>query len=113
MNDKVMSTLGLAKKAGKVMSGTNLVSTFIRSDNKPSLVVLANDASDNTKKLIQSASKHHKVLCRAINYSMDQLSDAIGASYYISCIAILDKGFADLIVSRLDESETEETLQGV
>ena len=95
------------------MSGTNLVSTFIRSDNKPLLVVLAEDASDNTKKLIQSASKHHNVSCRLIRYSMDQLSGAIGASNYISCIAVFDKGFADLIVSRLNESENEETLQGV
>ena len=113
MNDKVMSTIGLAKKAGKVMSGTNLVSTFIRSDNKPCLVVLAKDASENTKKLIQSASRHHKVDCRLTHNSMDQFSDAIGASNYISCIAVFDKGFADLIVSRLNESENEETIQGV
>ncbi len=113
MNDKVLSSLGLAKKAGKIMSGTNLVSTFIRSDNKPSLVVLANDASDNTKKLLESASRHHKVACITTSYTMDQFSDAIGASYYISCIAVFDKGFADMIMKNLRESDTNLSLQEV
>lgn len=113
MNDKVLSTLGLAKKAGKVMSGTNLVSTFIRSDNKPKLVVLAKDASENTKKLLQAASRRNKVLCITTNYSMDEFSDAIGASYYISCIAVFDKGFADSIVTKIEAMEQQETLQGV
>ncbi len=106
MNDKVLSTLGLAKKAGKIMSGTNLVSTFIRSDNKPYLVLVADDASRNTKKMILAASKHHRVDCLEVQYNMDQFSHAIGASYYISCIAVFDQGFADLIVSRLKATES-------
>ena len=95
------------------MSGTNLVSTFIRGDNKPALVILAKDASENTKKLSQAAGRHHKVRICTTDFSMDQLSDAIGASYYISCIAVLDKGFAELIDSKLDEREKKEQLQGV
>ena len=105
MIDKVLSTLGLARKAGKLSSGTNLVSTFIRGSKKPFLVLLAQDASNNTKKLITSASRHHKVVCLSTTYTMDQFSDAIGASNYISCIAILDRGFADLITTRLNESD--------
>ncbi len=113
MIDKVLSALGLAKKAGKIMSGTNLVSTFIRSDNKPALVLLAVDASKNTKKLIESASRHHKVVCISTSYTMDQFSCAIGASYYISCIAVLDRGFADMIVTKLHESDNHLSLQEV
>lgn len=113
MNDKVLSALGLAKKAGKIISGTNLVSTFIRSDKKPALVLFATDASNNTKKLITSASRHHKVVCIPTNYTMDQFSCAIGAASYISCIAVLDRGFADMILSRLDESDNHLSLQEV
>ena len=104
MIDKVLSTLGLAKKAGKISSGTNLVSAFIRGDKKPILVLLANDASNNTKKLITSASRHHKVVCISTAYTMEQFSDAIGASNYISCIAVFDRGFSDLILNKLNES---------
>lgn len=105
----------MATKAGKITSGTNLVSTFIRSDKKPALVLLACDASDNTKKLIESASRHNKVACRLVHYTMDEISDAIGASYYIACVAILDKGFAESINQKLDEKQQQEELtsQGV
>ena len=113
MNDKVLSSLGLAKKAGKIMSGTNLVSTFIRGDNKPSLVLIATDASNNTKKLIESASRHHKVDCIQTTYTMDQFSDAIGASFYISCIAVFDRGFHNMIIKHLNESGTNLSLQEV
>jgi len=113
MNDRVLSSLGLAKKAGKLTVGTNLVSTFIRNDSGPSLVILACDASDNTKKLIESAARHHKVLCVRTSYTMDTLSDAIGASYYISCIAVLDKGFGDMILKHLKESDKILSLQEV
>ena len=85
MIDKVLSTLGLAKKAGKISSGTNLVSTFIRGDKKPALVLLAQDASNNTKKLITSASRHHKVVCISTTYSME-------------------RGFAELVTNKLNES---------
>ena len=105
MIDKVLSTLGLAKKAGKISSGTNLVSTFIRSEKKPVLVLLAQDASKNTKKLITSASLHHNVDLVSTAYTMDQFSDAIGASNYISCIAVFDRDFANLIKSKLVESD--------
>ena len=113
MIDKVLSTLGLAKKAGKLSSGTNLVSTFIRSDKKPILVLLAIDASNNTKKLITSASRHHKVVCISTKYSMEQFSDAIGASNYISCVAVFDRGFAELITNRLNESDMHLSMQEV
>ena len=113
MNDKVLSSLGLAKKAGKLTVGTNLVSTFIRNGSNPSLVILACDASANTKKLIESASRHHKVHCVCTAYTKDQLSDAIGASYYISCIAVLDKGFGEMITKHLSESDSHLSLQEV
>lgn len=113
MNDKILSTLGLAKKAGMISSGTNFVSTFIRSDKKPSLVLLAEEASDNTKKLIEGSCRHHKVPCRLVSYSMDELSHAIGASYYISCVAIFDRGFASTIEEKLDEKQENLASQGV
>ena len=113
MNDKVLSALGLAKKAGKLTVGTNLVSTFIRNDSAPSLVILACDASNNTKKLIESASRHHKVRCVRSAYTMDELSTAIGASYYISCIAVLDRGFGEMIYNHLKESDNHLSLQEV
>lgn len=113
MNDKVLSMLGMAKKAGKTISGTSLVSTFVRSENKPSLVLMACDASDNTQKLLDSACRHHKVVYYKTDYSMDEISNAIGASYYIACVAIMDRGFAEGISQRLAETTKRLTYQEV
>ncbi len=103
--------LGLAKKAGKIISGTSLVSTFVRSENKPALVVVAGDASQNTQKMLDAACRHHKVTYRLTELTMDEISNAIGASYYIACVAVLDQGFAEEILKRL--AETDRTSQGV
>lgn len=48
MNNE-LSLLGLAMRAGKVLSGDELVLKAIRSQ-EATLVVLAGDASDNTQK---------------------------------------------------------------
>ncbi len=113
MNDKVLSMLGIAKKAGKIMSGTNLLTTFIRSDNKPQLVLLANNASDNTKKLLNSTSMRNQVHCIEVDYSMETLSHAIGASYGVACVAVFDKGFANSIINKLEEKNAENASQEV
>ena len=113
MNDRLLSALGLAKKAGKLVVGANLVSTLVRSDKKPCLVLLALDASPNTKKVIESACRHHGVPCRTVPYSMDALSHAIGASYYISCVAVSDAGFARMISERMNGEEKKIVSQGV
>ena len=49
-NDSILRMIGLARRAGKIAFGANLVVSAIRSLRKPSLVLMASDASDNTKK---------------------------------------------------------------
>ena len=51
MNDKIFGFLGLAMRAGKLDTGEQRVRDRIRSENA-CLVILAEDASDNTKKKI-------------------------------------------------------------
>ena len=48
-NDKVLSYLGLATKAGKIQSGEFSTEKSVKC-GKAALVIVAEDASDNTKK---------------------------------------------------------------
>jgi len=50
MEDKILNFLGLAARAGKVVSGEFSVEKLIKA-NKAKLVLVALDASDPTKKL--------------------------------------------------------------
>ena len=52
-NSKVLSMLGLAAKAGKVASGEFSTEKEVKSGNA-CLVIVAEDASDNTKKLFRN-----------------------------------------------------------
>ena len=51
MNNKFLGMLGLAKRAGKVQTGEDICSKAVKS-GVSKLIIVACDASDNTKKSI-------------------------------------------------------------
>lgn len=62
-NSKVLSMLGLAAKAGKVASGEFSTEKEVKSGNA-CLVIVAEDASDNTKKCSETCVSIMKCLWR-------------------------------------------------
>jgi ribosomal protein L7Ae-like RNA K-turn-binding protein len=97
-NDKVLSLIGLATKAGKVASGEFSTEKAVRSHNA-FLVIVGTNASDNTKKKFQDMCTYHEV---PIHYysCKEELGAAMGKEIRAS-IAILDEGFAKAIIKRL------------
>ena len=76
--DKILNNVGLCKRAGGLISGSELVIEGIRA-NKVVYVFLANDASNNTKKKILDKAKYYNVLV-CDTYSSYELSQAIGVT---------------------------------
>ena len=74
--DKIYSLLGLATRAGKIVSGDDSTLLELKRGNVK-LVIVAQDSSDNTKKLFKDKSSY-----RNINYvyfsNKLQLGYAIG-----------------------------------
>ncbi len=99
-NQKTLSMLGLMIKAGKLISGEELVINNVRA-NKVELVLLATDASDNTKKKVNDKCKTYntKVLCL---FTSDEMSNAIGKDNR-KVLGVLDKGFAKGFLSKLEK----------
>ena len=93
-NSKVLSMLGLAAKAGKVASGEFSTEKEVKSGNA-CLVIVAEDASDNTKKLFRNMCKYYEVPME-ICATKEELGKAYRAS-----ICILDEGFAKSIVKKI------------
>ncbi|GBG97553.1 YlxQ-related RNA-binding protein [Lactococcus termiticola] len=81
---------GLARRAGKITSGEDLVTKSIQNGSAK-LVFLANDASSNLTKKIKDKSSYYHVALTEI-FSEHELSAAIGQNRKV--IAILDAGFA-------------------
>lgn len=88
---------GLAAKAGKVASGEFSVEKAVKS-NKAYLVLVADDASDNTKKMFTNMCTFYKV--PILFYAdKEKLGRAIGKEMRASAV-VLDKGFADSIIEK-------------
>ncbi len=101
MNDRILSTLSIARKAGKVSSGESAVLSDIRSFNS-FLVLIAGDASEGTKKKFYDKSSFYEVPCYTYS-TKDELAHAIGKEER-SVISVQDGGFAEKIIERLEEA---------
>ena len=96
---KVLGTLGLAMKAGNVVSGEFMTEKAIR-DGKAKLVMVAADASANTKKKFSDSCHFYHV--PYVEFSdKDTLGNAIGKAFRAS-LAVTDKGFAASVGKNLE-----------
>lgn len=90
--------LGLAAKAGKVVSGEFSVEKAVKS-NKAYLVIVAEDASDNTKKMFTNMCTFYEVPIYFYG-NKETLGNAIGKETRAS-VGLLDTGFSDAIVKKI------------
>lgn len=97
---RVMSLLGLATRARKVVSGDDTTLQDLKK-GKVDLVIVATDASDNTKKLFRDKSSFRNI--KMVEYgTKEEIGNAIGKSFR-AVIGIEDKGFAKKILELLEE----------
>ena len=97
---KILSLIGLATKAGKIASGEFQTENAVK-DKTAYLVLVAEDASENTKKLFRDKCSFYQIPVY-IAGTKEALGAAIGKEYRAS-VAVLDAGFATAIQKKLDE----------
>ena len=98
MNDRLLSFLGLCKRAGYLISGADTVVRTMK-EGKALLVLTADDFSDNSRKNVEKAAGEYGVTLRDLNRSKDELSFALGKHCGVVCVT--DKGFADKILTMI------------
>ncbi len=96
---KVYSYLGLAMRAGKLSDGEFSVTQAIK-EFKACLVIVAEDASDNTKKKLKDACVYRNIPI-VEKFDRESISHAIGKENRVA-VAINDAGFANAILSCVD-----------
>ncbi|MFC4712442.1 YlxQ family RNA-binding protein [Planococcus dechangensis] len=99
--EKILQLLGLATRARKMITGEELVVSEVRRGNAK-LVIVAEDASDNTRKKLQDKCKSYNVPIR-IGATRYEIGHAIGKEARV-VLAITDKGFAKKMTSLFDEN---------
>ena len=100
--DKILSLIGLAVKAGRCISGEVMTESETKS-GKAKLVIVAEDASDNTKKKFRDMCKCYRVPIYFYG-DKDTLGHAMGKEFRAS-LAILDEGFAKGIQTEIGNRE--------
>ncbi len=92
------SLLGLAARARKLVTGEELVIKDIRKNNVY-LVIVADDASQLTKKKLQDKCKYYNVTLKFVA-DRQVLGSAIGKHERV-VVGVIDKGFALKLLSLL------------
>lgn len=100
--NKIFSLLGIAMRGHNLVSGEFQTLDAIKKGSAM-LVIIAEDASDNTRKLFTDKCSFYEV--PVISYGTKEgLGRAIGKDLR-SSLGVCDAGLADAIIKRLREEE--------
>ena len=108
--DRILSMLGLAERAGKVASGEFSAEKAVKSE-KAFLVVVSEEASENTKKKFRNMCSFYQVPMYLYE-SKEALGHAIGKEFRAS-LAVLDEGFARSLEEKFKLAEKTEVTEVV
>lgn len=104
MNDierkRLYGLIGICAKAGKIRSGEFSTEKSVKS-GKAKLVIVANDASEKTKKRFSDMAEFRKIPFNADLCDKDTLGHIIGREFRAS-LAVEDAGLAKNILSLIN-----------
>lgn len=107
--NKIYSFIGLARKAGAVSPGEPLASQAVKR-KRAYLVLITQDASENTKKKIETALFGTDIPLLQFGNKAD-LGKMLGKAFF-SVIAITDRGFAERIMEMIEQNYDNSTHGG-
>mgnify|MGYP002520092653 FL=1 len=96
--DRILSTISLATKAGKTVSGEFSVEKAVK-EGKAKLVVVSDEASDNTKKMFRNMCEFYKVPVYFYG-TKEGLGHFMGKEFRAS-MAVTDEGLAKAVEKQL------------
>ena len=100
--NKALSLISLATKAGKTASGEFCTEKEVKS-GKAELVIVAEDASDNTKQKFKNMCEFYEVPIYFYG-DKDTLGHAMGKEFRAS-LAVTDPGFAKGIAKHIEAQQ--------
>ncbi len=105
MKNKVLTLLGFASKAGKIVTGNDTI-LFSLDKSKVKLVLISEDVNFKNIKKIYLRCKRYRIPIYEFS-SREELSQSIGKDNRVA-IGICDKKFAAKIIEYLEESNLTE-----
>ena len=102
MDNRILSSLGLCSKAGKLIFGVPMIIEAMQKGKKIYLVLEAGDTSDNTHKKITDKCSFYGVEKIRLEVTGGEISDAVGKSSNLAAVAITDEGFFKMMSKYFD-----------
>lgn len=96
---KALNLLGLAERAGKLVSGLELVIVGLKA-KKVKIVVLANDSHADTSEKLSRVAQQNNVKVISC-FDSREMSQAIGKKRKV--LGITDTGFCEALVQKINE----------
>ncbi len=104
MTDKILSLLGLSRRANRLVYGFDPVQKAI-IEKKARLILTASDFSHNSEKKIRAFAEERNITILSLPYDKEALSRSVG--HHCGVVAVTDDGFSDklqqLITTANDE----------
>jgi len=104
MGNRIYSFLGLATKAGKTVSGEERCISAIKK-GKACLVIIAEDAANNTKVRFEEICRYKGVEVRI--FGKKELLGKFTGKDSRAVVVILDRNFAKELVAMIDSQKAE------
>ncbi len=99
MSDRLLSFLGLCRRAKKLVIGAETAEKSVR-EGKSLLVLYASDAAPNSLRRVRGACEEHGVALRQLPRDKQALSLALGKLSAV--VSVEDAGFAGKLNQMLD-----------
>ena len=96
---RILSMIGLAKKAGLVEIGEEPVGSAARAKHAR-VILVAGDAAASSVRRAYSFAQSGSCLCLTVDATKEQLGSALGRTS-VAMVAVTDIGFAESIVKKL------------
>lgn len=96
---KALNLLGLAERAGKLVSGLELVIVGSKA-KKIKIIILANDSHEDTSAKVSKTAQHNDIPV-ITEFSSTEISHAIGKNRKV--LGITDTGFCKALLKKINE----------
>lgn len=95
VTDRFLRMLGLARKAGKTVQGTEMICEQMRAKKQPVLILVSSEASDGTRRRLLYKSSFYRIPCLVVDVTAEVLGHWLGAHRPIVSVGVMDGGFAE------------------
>ena len=99
---KGLNLLGLARKANKIVLGTDAVIMALAKE-KIKLIIVATDASDKTYDKLDKKAYFYHIIIKKI-YKTSELSEALGIPL-VKVIGLTDEGFTKALLKEIERGD--------